>query len=206
MEDTIVSGKETVASPHFPIQECVTGINQHSRKQQNSFCDPNGRNSNVERISRSYNDVEDSFEKAVDGNQKIGDIEEGKNSYFDILISVYLPLVLLWFRRSMFGPANLIRSIVVGQLMRLVFVDNIFEWITQKLHPWLEVVNLQSSATGNIKVTNVGNVSAMLGAGSGKIDPHAWPPPAFTALALLTIFALIVHPDGLTWIMLGRLR
>jgi hypothetical protein len=37
-------------------------------------------------------------------------------------------------------------------------------------------------------------------------DPHAWPPPAFTILALITLIALIAHPDGLTWFMLGKLR
>ena len=37
-------------------------------------------------------------------------------------------------------------------------------------------------------------------------DPHAWPPPAFTILALITFIALIAHPDGLTWFMLGKLR
>jgi hypothetical protein len=33
-----------------------------------------------------------------------------------------------------------------------------------------------------------------------------WPPPALIGLALLTIVALVVHPDGLTWILLRKLR
>jgi len=210
-ENTSASVEETVGSPDFSIQECVTDNNEHGSKQQTSFCDPKEANSNVKRISQSYTDIEDSSEKTVKGNHRIDSIEEceesDESSYVNLLLTVYIPLVLLWFRRSMFGPANLIRSIVVGQLMRFVFVDDISERISEKLHRWLEIAFFQSSAAnGNIKGTNVGNVSAMLGAGSGKIDPHAWPPPAFTALALLTIFALVVHPDGLTWIMLGRLR
>jgi len=206
-EDTSASGKEAVGSPDFSIQECVTDNNEHGSKQQTSFCDPNEANLNVKRISLSYTDIEDSSEKTVKGNKRIDIIKEcEESSYVNLLLTVYIPLVSLWFRRSMFGPANLIRSIVVGQLMRFVFVDHISERISEKLHRWLDIAFFQSSANGNIKGTNVGNVSAMLGAGSGKIDPHAWPPPAFTALALLTIFALVVHPDGLTWIMLGRLR
>lgn len=31
-------------------------------------------------------------------------------------------------------------------------------------------------------------------------------PPALTALAVFTVVAFVVHPDGPTWIMLGRLR
>merc|ERR1712078_667103 len=100
----------------------------------------------------------------------------------------------------MFGPANLVRTILVGQLMRFVFLDNISKWMSERLPPWLEVMLFQSSATSASSVTTI------LGSGTGKNDPHAWPPPAFTALALLTIFALVVHPDGLTWILLGKLR
>jgi len=206
MEDTIPSGKEIAASPDFSVQERPADANLNSNKQQTSFCDPNGRKSSVETISQTYTDVEDTFEKTVSGNQKINDTEGGESSYLNLLLTAYVPLILLWFRRSMFGPANLIRSIVVGQLMRLVFVDNIFEWISEKLHHWLDVILFQSSTTGTMKCTNAGNMSAMLVGGTGKINPHAWPPPALTALALLTIFALVVHPDGLTWIMLGRLR
>jgi hypothetical protein len=33
-----------------------------------------------------------------------------------------------------------------------------------------------------------------------------WPPPGLIGLALLTIVALVVHPDGLTWILLRKLR
>jgi hypothetical protein len=101
------------------------------------------------------------------------DHEEGEElSFWDLLFSWYLPLVLLWLRRSMFGTANLVRSLIVGQCLRL--------FLTQfgDLPKWA-----QSFA-----------------------DPHAWPPPAFTLLALLTLVAFVVHPDGLTWFMLGKIR
>jgi len=35
---------------------------------------------------------------------------------------------------------------------------------------------------------------------------NAWPPPALVLLAVLTVFALIVHPDGYTWILLRKIR
>ena len=42
--------------------------------------------------------------------------------------------------------------------------------------------------------------------GAAKADQNSWPPPTLTVLAILTIFAFVVHPDGMTWIMLGKLR
>merc|ERR1719343_352330 len=114
IEDTIVSGEGAVASPDFSIQECAADTNISGSNQQTSFCDRNGRSSSLEIISPTYTDVEGTFEKAVNGIQEVNDIDEGESSYFDLILTVYLPLTLLWFRRSMFGPANLVRSIVVG--------------------------------------------------------------------------------------------
>ena len=160
-------------------------------------------------------DDNSSAETDDDDNDNDDDQDSSSSSYWDILISLYLPILFLWFRRSMFGSANLIRSIVVGQLMRLVFVDDILNRISEKLHlpPWLQVI-LFTTTTNNAQSSSAttNDSSSVLGcavAGSSrieKIDPYAWPPPAFTALALLTIFALVVHPDGGTWIMLGKLR
>jgi hypothetical protein len=104
----------------------------------------------------------------------------------------------------MFGSAaNVIRSILVGQVvLRLAFVEHLSEWVTDVVPSWMQVLWLPNSVTAT-------TLSATLGAAkhpASTIDPHAWPPPAFTALALLTIFTLVVHPDGLTWIMLGKLR
>jgi len=205
-EDTMSPGKETPSYFGVSTKERTAEIYQHDQQQQPSVCEPKRSRSNVETTSRTYTDVEDTFQKNISENYCINDSQQRNSSYLDILLNAYVPLILLWFRRSMVGPANLIRSIVVGQLMRLFFVDNISEWISDKLPPWLEVILLQSSLTSTITGSGTGSVSTILSAGSGKIDPHAWPPPAFTALAMLTIFALVVHPDGLTWIVLGKLR
>jgi hypothetical protein len=99
------------------------------------------------------------------------DNDEG-STFWDMFSTWYLPLLLLWLRRSMFGTANLVRSLLVGQCIRILLTQ------CGDLPKWAQPFT----------------------------DPHAWPPPAFTALAILTFVAFIVHPDGLTWFMLGKLR
>ena len=203
-ENTIANGNETVSSsPGVSIQERTVDVNECGQKQQQAFCETNKSNLKVETRSRSFTDVEDTFQKQTNSIPHIDESTKGNSSYLYLFFTAYVPLIVLWFRRSMLGPANLIRTIIVGQLMRLVFVDNITEWMSERLPPWLEVILFQYAT---IKGSSTGTVSTILGAGGGKVDPHAWPPPAFTALALLTIFALVVHPDGLTWILLGKLR
>jgi len=199
-EDIITTGEETSLSSEVMIEKCETKIEDINRSQQTCLGETNETDSNIGSSSQTYPDVEVTFQKQTDRNSQIDDGDEGIHSYSELVLAVYIPLVVLWFRRSMFGPANLVRTILVGQLMRFVFLDNISEWMSERLPPWLEVMLFQSSATSASSVTTI------LGSGTGKNDPHAWPPPAFTALALLTIFALVVHPDGLTWILLGKLR
>ena len=202
-EDIITTGEETSLSSAVMIEKCATKIEDINRSQQRCLGETNETDSNIGSSSQTYPDVEVTFQKQTDRNSQIDDGDEGIHSYSELILAVYIPLVVLWFRRSMFGPANLVRTILVGQLMRFVFLDNISEWMSERLPPWLEVMLFQSPAT---KGSSASSVTTILGSGTGKNDPHAWPPPAFTALALLTIFALVVHPDGLTWILLGKLR
>ena len=115
--------------------------------------------------------------------------EDSGSSMWDVMLSLYLPVILLWLRRSMFGTANLVRSLVLGHCLRLLF-GNVSGWMSEKVTPsWLASLTIQSSTSHH----------------HGK-GVDSWPPPALVALALLTIFTLVVHPDGLTWIMLGKLR
>lgn len=86
----------------------------------------------------------------------------------------------------MFGTMNLFRSLIVGHCLRLIF-GNTSEWMTEKA-PWLQPLFFPQAAS------------------NGKVDLRSWPPPALTALAILTIVALVVHPDGCTWIVLGKIR
>lgn len=40
----------------------------------------------------------------------------------------------------------------------------------------------------------------------GYDKANSWPPPTFLILAAMTILVLVVQPDGLTWILLQKLR
>jgi hypothetical protein len=109
--------------------------------------------------------------------------QEGSSSAWELMLSLYLPLMLLGFRRSMFVTANLVRSLILGHVVRFFF-GSISEWMTEKT-PWLQ---------------------PLFSKGGKGTDPHAWPPAALAALAILTVVALVVHPDGFTWVMLSRTR
>jgi hypothetical protein len=118
------------------------------------------------------------------------DDSQSSSTFWDLLLSLYFPIVVMWLRRSLLEVTNLIRSLVVGHLLRSTLCS-VSEWMTDKTPSWLHRVLLQTHTTAT---------------SSKNLDPHAWPPPALTALALLTVFTLLVHPDGYTWIMLGKLR
>lgn len=111
--------------------------------------------------------------------------EEVTNTVWHLLFSIHIPLLLLRLRRSFYGLTAFVRSILFGQCFQFLmayFSPSPTTWET--LSPWLE---------------------PLLGNPHSK-DPHAWPPPTLRVLAILTVLAFIVHPDGMTWIMLGKLR
>ena len=147
-------------------------------------------------------------------------------TYLALLTSLYLPLLLfLWIRRNVFGTASIVRSLFLGHVLRFglafsllppsttksivptrlwnagVALGNHFEKVlhdkrTQKYIPrWLHIL---------LGLNN--NLSSAGGTSSGAVEKDTWPPPAFLGLALFTLGAFVVHPDGLTWIMLGSLR
>ena len=118
-------------------------------------------------------------------DQMFSDEEDTSNSVWHLLSTMYIPILFLRLRRSFFGMAGLIRSLLLVQCLRFLvtyLAPSPTTWET--LAPWLQPF--------------IGNPNAK--------DPHAWPPPTLRVLAILTIVAFIVHPDGITWIMLGKLR
>ncbi len=117
----------------------------------------------------------------------ISSSEESGVSFWNHLCSSYWPVLLLWVKSSMFGTANMVRSLILGNF--LLFV----------LHQFNPPEAVQQSAWWN-------TLCAALGATNAKADPQAWPPPALTALAILTVVALIIHPDGFTWIIWRNIR
>ena len=143
------------------------------------------------------------------------------STWWDLFLSLYLPVLLVWVRRGMFGTASLFRSLILGHCLRFLF-SNVSVWVTEKSPLWLHPVLLLSSysstspssllspASSSTTTTTTPMSSStshgVVGSVVAAVDPHAWPPPALTVLAILTIVALVVHPDGFTWIMLGKLR
>lgn len=143
-------------------------------------------------FQQTYRPFESSNQVETEEEEEEEEDSNSSSTAWDLFLSLYLASFILGLRRSMFVTANLFRSLLLGHFLRLV-VASLPAWAEQ--HTWLSPW-LQAGASCNVSST----------ANSGKMDPHAWPPPALTALAILTVFALVVHPDGFTWIMLGKLR
>jgi hypothetical protein len=124
------------------------------------------------------------------------------SSFWHLLITLYLPILVMSVRRSVFGVGHVVRILVLGQLFRMAIFEHAWEWMNEKAPYWLQVLWRHSEAA----VPRSMGPATATSAKYAVLDPHAWPPPAFTALALFTIFTLVVHPDGLTWILLGKIR
>lgn len=151
----------------------------------------NNPSRNENSVPRTHTpDVEDAPSNQVDTKYKA---ENNGSSYWYLLLTTYGPVIALWFWTSLLTLGNAFYTFVVGHLMKLVVVDDISKWISETIPPWLEVISFQSSSPH----------SALRGSSSSD---HEWPPPALKALALLTVVALVIHPDGLTWVFLGKLR
>ena len=122
-----------------------------------------------------------------EGQDHHHDHEEDSTSatFWELFITMYLPLSALWLRQSVFGITVLVRTVLLGHLLRFVF-GNLADWIDEK-SPWLHSL-LQPMGPHS------------------KPDPKAWPPPALSALALFTVVTFVVHPDGFTWVMLGKVK
>jgi hypothetical protein len=109
--------------------------------------------------------------------------ENNPATVWHLLSTIYIPLVFLRLRKTFFGLFSFMGSILFGQFFQyhLSYLSPA-TWDT--LAPWLELINAKDL--------------------HGKRD--AWPPPTLKLLAIFTIVAFIVHPDGMTWVVLGKLR
>jgi hypothetical protein len=92
------------------------------------------------------------------------------------------------FLQSMAAITNLLHSLVLG---------NAAQWSISSLTAPL-------TSPGWVGPAPVGVAWILATDANGKVLD--WPPPALIGLALLTIIALMVHPDGFTWILLRKLR
>ena len=147
----------------------------------------NGNNSSVLDEFSQY--VETAFGacEGSEGQDHRHDHDEDSTSatFWELLITMYLPLSALWLRQSVFGITVLVRTVLLGHLLRFVF-GNLADWINEK-SPWLHSL-LQPMGPHS------------------KPDPKSWPPPALSALAFFTVVTFVVHPDGFTWVMVGKVK
>jgi hypothetical protein len=102
----------------------------------------------------------------------------------DIIVSGFFPL----FLQLMTVIANFLHSLVLGYGARWIASP-----LTSPMTPPVWVGLAPDCITWFLTTDSNGKA----------VD---WPPPGLIGLALLTIIALVVHPDGLTWILLRKLR
>eukprot|EP00551_Chaetoceros_affinis_P007860 CAMPEP_0203673474 /NCGR_PEP_ID=MMETSP0090-20130426/12668_1 /ASSEMBLY_ACC=CAM_ASM_001088 /TAXON_ID=426623 /ORGANISM="Chaetoceros affinis, Strain CCMP159" /LENGTH=942 /DNA_ID=CAMNT_0050539147 /DNA_START=400 /DNA_END=3228 /DNA_ORIENTATION=+ len=154
-------------------------------------------------------------------------------TYLALLTSLYLPLLLfLWIRRSIFGTASLCRSLFLGHMLRLVLAFMLLPPSTTKafVPTWLWNFGVTVGNTAEklwndkrtqamiptwfhlvlafllgIENENVPSSAALANLGSNN-EKDTWPPPALVILGIFTISAFVVHPDGLTWIMVAHIK
>ena len=168
---------------------------------------------------RCEEDGEEEFDEEEDG-------EDGSAAFLDrasfltLLTTLYVPLLLLWLRRSMFGTASLLRSLLIGHALRLLLAYAIVlpdvppAWASdlsgrvRKTAAWRYVVGMGVFLIEAIVGPEDGHGGVQGGSGgqNHRGGAETWPPPALMVLAVFTVVAFIVHPDGLTWIMLGKMR
>jgi len=131
----------------------------------------------------AFSRYEESAFDACEGNN-VSDHDEAStcSSFWELTMTMYLPLL----KRSISGIIMLVRTVIFGHLVRSIF-GNVSKSMNEKSPSWLSPM-----------VQPMGPHS--------KPDTKSWPPPALTALTLLTVFALVVHPDGFTWVVLGKVK
>jgi hypothetical protein len=137
-------------------------------------------------------------------------------------------MLLLWIQRYAFGFVALLPSLLLLSQICLRLCHDKKPTISAASNSITEAKEsipvpaarnssfylLQSILFGQKKTASLLLMSPLLSPSSSP--PHylhhkqqvsrSWPPPGLVVLAILTIVALIVHPDGMTWIVLRKIR
>jgi len=169
--------------------------------------------------TNSTNNSKNSNKTAVNNNDENHHKEpeeekdEELSSLWDLIASC--SVVFLWFQRSTFGVLGLLKSLFLGHCLSLLF-----QWITGGSSSASNESTSTASSPSAAGEDEYRILEAIQGLLAGKSVPssivsaasssssqvESWPPPALVALAILTVVALVVHPDGMTWIMLRTIR
>lgn len=139
----------------------------------------------------------------------------------------YLPLLLFSIcRTTYFGASSLLRTVFLGFVVRLIldalkfgmppsFVDGMerrweemaevqISWMSRLLSSWDGIGGDLENHPSHPPPDHQHHKKN----GHNHSDNHkdAWPvPPGLTLLTLVTGLAFLIHPDGLTWIIVGKL-
>lgn len=127
---------------------------------------------------------EGSFFGAGDGSDFVDSDRVEWTAFWELMVNSYFPLAPTWMKRSFFAIIMLARTLIVGHFITLLF-GNISEWKKEGTPSWM-VNALQSLQS--------------------RSEARAWPPTTLAVLALLTVVTLVIHPDGLTWILLRKVK
>jgi hypothetical protein len=102
-----------------------------------------------------------------------------RSRFWDFFCSFLVPVLA----QGIFGGFSIVRTIVLGYTLQNA--------MTQVLPAFSEKTTTTTTSTS-----------------TGVVVPPwlATPPPAFIVLALFTVVAFVIHPDGFTWIFLRKSR
>ena len=148
--------------------------------------------------------------------------EEEDEPFWSLLLTLYLPLLVFGLRRSTFGTFSFVRTFLLGHVLRLLISIVLFSIPTsfnERFQKWWGnfiqlnwVQHILWAITGEERFhpnyysdgISTGGLGAPAGGSRNKHPDQVWPPPALTLLTLVTVMAFIIHPDGLTWIIIGK--
>lgn len=147
--------------------------------------------------------------------------------YLSIMTALYLPFLLfLWIRRNVLGTGSLVRSLFFGHMLRYgvaflllppsvtkTFVpESVWNFGVRCIHQldkWWKDDKVQSNIPTWIhfvlKIVFGINTDKSTSSLGSQVSSTGVSPPLM-ALGIFTIMVFVVHPDGMTWIMLGQIR
>ena len=204
------------------VEASFASLHSKSARSVPASSSKSAKNKTDEESNKSKKDkkIQDS-----DSDEEDEDEAYATFTYLAIITALYLPFLLfLWIRRNVFGTASLVRSLFLGHMLRFGVAFMLLPPSTTKTfiptRVWnfgLRTAQLAEKCWHDKRTQEMipAWVHVLLSAALGvQTDPQgvveksksSWPPPALMALGGFTVLVFVVHPDGLTWIVLDEIR